>query len=72
MYLHGMEEYSTDTYWANATNTTLSDDRMKISAQFKNLTEDRWFLASVSVQYSNQIEQYSTLSNTSKFLQVCT
>ena len=70
MCLLCMEEYS--TYCSNATNTMLSDDRMKISAQFQNLVEDRWFLASVTTQYSHKIGQNSTLSNTSKFLQVCT
>lgn len=73
MNLHDMEDdviHST-----NATNvTTLSNGRTEMRADFINLTEDKMFLASVSIDYINsnqmRITQSSTKVLTGKYI-VC-
>ena len=73
MYLHDMEDNVIHS--TNAMNiTTLSNGRMEMRADFINLTEDKLFLASVSINYMHtdqmQITQNSAKVITGKYI-VC-
>ena len=59
VYLHD-ESSSSVTHSTAATVVLLSDTTIGMITEFSNLPEDRKYLASASVYYSEQIAQHST------------
>ena len=68
VYLY--DESSSITHSAAATIILLSDTTIGMKAEFNNLPEDRKYLASASVYYSEQIAQHSTQLITSEHCRI--